>query len=413
MTPSSDLQDPAPGKGRLWTVLRLVFGATVLALVARSLPWSDELRHVDAEGAAVSVEGTIEGDWKQPMVAFRVTDAASLEPDGPAWPKAFRAASERGESLDVERRAGGDVGGYEWDPSVQSLFRSIDTGGLALGMGILIAASLLTVVRWWRLLALAGCATTWFNALRLTYIGFCFNLIMPGMTGGDLVKGVLAAKENPERRADAVVSVVIDRLIGLAALALLAMVVILLSGDTFEALRLPILAVLGAGAVGAGLYAAKPLRKALGFTWLMNHLPLADKLRKLDSAALHYLKHPVPVALAFLLSFANHLMVCLSVFVLGRALGVGESAGLREFLVVAPVANMVAAIPISPGGWGLGEFAYKQLFEMIGISGALGVAVSVTFRLCNQVGLGALGSLFLLLPGVRADVRETRGKDTH
>ena len=45
---------------------------------------------------------------------------------------------------------------------------------------------------------------------------------------------------------------------------------------------------------------------------------------------------------------------------------------------------------------------------MIGISGALGVAVSVTFRLCNQVGLGALGSLFLLFPGVRADVRETR-----
>ena len=147
---------------------------------------------------------------------------------------------------------------------------------------------------------------------------------MPGMTGGDLVKGVIAAKENPDRRADAVVSVVVDRMIGLAALALLAMVVILLSGETFAALRLPILGVLGAGFVGAGLYAAKPLRRRLGLSWLVDRLPLGDKLRKLDSAALMYLRHPVEIVLAFVVSFANHTLVCVAVFAPGRALGVGE-----------------------------------------------------------------------------------------
>ena len=31
---------------------------------------------------------------------------------------------------------------------------------------------------------------------------------------------------------------------------------------------------------------------------------------------------------------------------------------------------------------------------------------SVTFRLCMVVGLGTIGSVFLLFPGVRADMRE-------
>lgn len=392
-----------PKSGRLWTLLRLLFGVTVLALVARTLPWEDELRWVPAEGTPVRVKGKIEGDWKAPEIVFRVTGASELPA---SWPEEARAAARSGEPFAVLRRPSRKEAGYEWDPSIQSLFRSVETGGLALGMVLLMAASLLTVVRWSRLLALAGCATTWFNALRLTYIGLCFSLIMPGMTGGDLVKGLIAAKENPSRRADAIVSVVVDRLIGLAALAILALVVILLSGDTFRSLRLPILLVLAVSMGGAGLYAAKPLRRLLGFSWLVDHLPLGDKLRSLDRAALLYLRHPLEIVLAFLFSFTNHLIVCAAVFVLGRALGVGKSVGLEDFLVVVPVANMVAAIPLAPGGWGLGEFAFKELFEMVEVSSALGVAVSVTFRLCNQVGLGAIGSLFLLFPGARAEVRD-------
>ena len=222
----------------------------------------------------------------------------------------------------------------------------------------------------------------------------------------DLVKGVIAAKENPGRRADAVVSVVIDRVIGLAALAILAVVVILLSGDTFLALRAPLLGLLAAGAVGAALYANKPLRKKLGLSALVDRLPLGDKLRSIDEAALTYLKHPVEIVLAFVLSFGNHLVVCTGVFFLARAIGIGPSqAGLQDFLVLAPVANMVSAIPLAPGGWGLGEFVYRELFEMIELSGALGVAVSVTFRLCMLLGLGIIGSLFLLLPGTRAEVK--------
>jgi len=394
----------APQRKRLLGLLRVGVALAILAWVAFSLPWDDRLT-LDVGEEGTSALGRIEGDWKSDEVAFSFLPDETLSAD---WPEEARGALERRSALSVERRSAG-ADGYDWQPSITRAFRDMDRRGLGIAMALFVGATFLCSTRWWRLLHLARCPTTWFNALRLTYIGFCFNLVMPGMTGGDLVKGVIAAKENPRRRADAVVSVVIDRVIGLVALAMLAVFVILLSGDTFQALRTPLLGLLAFVGVGAALYANKPLRRKLGLSALVDRLPLQEKLRSLDDAALTYLKHPWEVALAFVLSFVNHLIVCWGVFHLARAIGIGPSqAGLREFLVLAPVANIVSSIPLAPGGWGLGEFVYRELFEMIGLSGALGVAVSVTFRLCNLLGLGFLGSLFLLVPGVRAEVTSTR-----
>ncbi len=399
--PESSDSVPELKKNRLLGVLRLAAALLILGWIAYTLPWDDALTY-HAGKEEITIEGHLDGDWKEDRVRFTVDPPLNL--DAP-WPDPARTAAREGTAFEVARRAG-KVDGYDWQPSITRAFKDMEGSGLGIAFALFVGATFLVSTRWWRLLHMAGCPTSWFNAFRLTYVGFCFNLVMPGMTGGDLVKGVIAAKENPGRRADAVVSVVIDRVIGLAALAILAVVVILLSGDTFLALRAPLLGLLAAGAVGAALYANKPLRKKLGLSALVDRLPLGDKLRSIDEAALTYLKHPVEIVLAFVLSFGNHLVVCTGVFFLARAIGIGPSqAGLQDFLVLAPVANMVSAIPLAPGGWGLGEFVYRELFEMIELSGALGVAVSVTFRLCMLLGLGIIGSLFLLLPGTRAEVK--------
>jgi len=401
--------EPGKERRRLLGVLRIVLALAILVWIGWTLPWKDVLIWHDGAGKSTHVAGRVEGDWKQDGIRFLVDDALAL-PAG--WPQETRAAAMRGEAFEVTRRVE-KTAGYDWQPSMPTVFRSMARKGLAGAMALFIAATLLSSTRWWRLLALAGCATSWFNAFRLTYIGFCFNLVMPGLTGGDVVKGVIAAKENPGRRAEGVVSVVVDRVIGLAALAILAVVVILLSGERFALLRTPMLLLLGTTVAGAALYANRSLRRKIGLSALVDRLPLGDKLRSLDRAALLYLKHPGEVGLAFLLSFANHLVVCVGVFVLAWGIGVDtERAGVTEFLVLAPVANIISAIPLAPGGWGVGEFAYRELFAMIGLSGALGVAVSVTFRLCMVVGLGTIGSLFLLFPGVRAEVRDVGPAET-
>ena len=80
---------------------------------------------------------------------------------------------------------------------------------------------------------------------------------------------------------------------------------------------------------------------------------------------------------------------------------------VAEWFVLVPVANIVSSVPLAPGGWGLGEAAFKVLFEMIRANGALGVAVSVLFRLI-QLSFGLIGGVFLLLPGHKVDIRDIR-----
>jgi uncharacterized membrane protein YbhN (UPF0104 family) len=111
------------------------------------------------------------------------------------------------------------------------------------------------------------------------------------------------------------------------------------------------------------------------------------------------------VAVAFGFSFVNHILVTLGVFVLGGALGVPRSTvSLTDYFVLVPIANLISAIPLAPGGWGVGELAFQGLFQMIHASPALGVAVSVTFRL-SQVAIGLIGGVFLLFPSTRSELR--------
>ena len=124
-------------------------------------------------------------------------------------------------------------------------------------------------------------------------------------------------------------------------------------------------------------------------------------VKALDEAAHTYFSHPVELGIGMLLSLGNHTVAIVAVWTLGLSFGVpaGE-VSLFDYFAIVPVANIVSSIPIMPMGFGVGDYAYFKIFTEIGASGALGTAVSITFRLC-QLLLSLLGGLFLLAPGAR------------
>ena len=405
----------APSSRRLLTLLRVLLALAILVWVGTNLPWRDELTYrAEPDAAEVEADGRIEGDWKTERVSFVPDDRSKI---GEGWPAEAREAVARGEPVVVERRAeDGKAVGFDWHPGMPRAFRDMDLELLLVAEALFLLSTLTIVTRWWRLLALAGCPTSWWNALRLTFLGLFFNNVLPGATGGDVVKGVVVARENPGRGAEALVTVLVDRVFGMVALAVLALVVILVApqlrggakeaGASFDALRQPLIWGLVACAAGAALYSSKTFRRRAGLSALVTRLPIGDKLRSLDRAAMVYLKQPRAVAVAFLFSFVNHGLVTIGVIMLGLALGVPFSeVSLTEWFVLVPVANLVSAVPLAPGGWGLGELAFAGLFKMIDASGAMGVAVSVTFRL-SQLAIGLLGGLAMLLPSSRRELRE-------
>ena len=68
------------------------------------------------------------------------------------------------------------------------------------------------------------------DAFRLGFLGYLFNFVSLGSVGGDLFKAVFIAREQHGKRAEAVATVVIDRVIGLYVLFFVASVAALATG---------------------------------------------------------------------------------------------------------------------------------------------------------------------------------------
>jgi uncharacterized membrane protein YbhN (UPF0104 family) len=191
-------------------------------------------------------------------------------------------------------------------------------------------------------------------------------------------------------------------------MVLLAAVAVLASGRTFESIRVPVVAAALAGLALAVAGSSRGLRRALGLDKLLARLPLAGTIRKLDDAWLAYSSRPGALALCAALSLLNHLTVIAGILVLGRAFG-DTVLPWSSYFAIAPVATIVSALPIAPGGWGVREAAYSSLFAMLGASAAIGLATSISFGLL-QMAISLAAGLFLFAPGSArlADLRELR-----
>ncbi len=381
-------------------LLRTALAIVLLAVVAFTVPWDDRLV-LTSSGAQQEASGTIQGEWRSDAVTFRFDADADLAPE---WPAEARAAAAARTDLAVTRTTGGATA-YDWRPGLVHVFREMDPAGLFTALGMLLFSAVVAITRWWRLLRVAGCTARWYDALRLTFIGFFMNLVLPGLTGGDVVKAVMIVRENPERRADALVSVLVDRGLGLLVLMGMAASVVLLQGERFREVRWPVVFVFLAVLVALWIGLHPWPRKLLRVERLLEKLPQKERLRSIDRALSIYAKHPGEIGIAIVLSALNHASIAYALYSLGHAFG--DTLSWPEYLGIAAIANTVSSVPIAPGGWGVGEALYGYLFHLLGAPTALGIAVSVSYRLLNT-GLGLAGGIFLL-PGVPG-AREVRAE---
>ena len=93
-------------------------------------------------------------------------------------------------------------------------------GAWALSM----VATCMTFVRWYYLVRALDLPFRMADAFRLGFIGYLLNFVSLGSVGGDLFKAVFIAREQHGKRAEAVATVVIDRVIGLYVLFFVASV---------------------------------------------------------------------------------------------------------------------------------------------------------------------------------------------
>jgi uncharacterized protein (TIRG00374 family) len=280
---------------------------------------------------------------------------------------------------------------------LRRMVREADRAFLVAAICILPIGYVLTSARWYFLLRGLGVQIGLGRTFVINMVGAFYNSFMPGTTGGDVIKAYYAAKHTP-LRTRAVMTVLIDRAIGLLALIILGGAMAAYQWEVEDCRRIAIgsAVILVAVVCGTVVFYNRTLRRITGLAFILRRLPMQRQVVKAVEAMEIFGRRPLPIVAATLTSFPVHAVSILSATFAGQAFGLP----LRPFYywVVVPVVALVGAIPISPQGAGVMEFFAVQLTKRHGATISQAFALTMSIRLL-QMSWNLVAGVFVLRGG--------------
>lgn len=262
---------------------------------------------------------------------------------------------------------------------------------------IMSAAVMITFFRWYLLVRVLALPFSLRDAFRLGFVGYFFNLISLGTVGGDLFKAMFLAREQPGHRAEAVATVVVDRVVGVYGLLLVASAAIAFSdvsklsdnvsklcegtlAITAVATFILLLLLLGFGTQGK-LFERVCQRRYIG--------PL---LQRLGVAARTYRLRKRVLAQALLLTLGVHCLGAVGFYLIAEGLP-GETPNLAVHFFIIPLGMVAGAIPLPMAALGAFEGILQFLYQQTGGGVAKGLVVALVYRLITLL-IATVGIVF-------------------
>ncbi|MEZ6119308.1 MAG: lysylphosphatidylglycerol synthase transmembrane domain-containing protein [Pirellulaceae bacterium] len=272
-------------------------------------------------------------------------------------------------------------------------------GIIAGSLALLVMANVVAFCRWYVLIRALQLPTTLWDVLRLGFLGFLLNFVGPGQVGGDFFKAILIAREQKERRMEAVATVLIDRVCGLYGLLLVASTALLFSG-LYKANQT--MAVVGSATFACtiiatvGLFALMIPRitNSPFFRWCERLPMIGNMVERLFFALKLYQRQRWELAKVAAMSVSVHLMIATGIYFSAAGL-FQDIPSLVDHWVVSPIAGVAGALPLTPAGLGTYEAAMVYLYNVVEAGKYLdrGVVVALVFRL-STIATAAVGLVF-------------------
>ncbi|MFO0788014.1 MAG: lysylphosphatidylglycerol synthase transmembrane domain-containing protein [Pirellulales bacterium] len=239
---------------------------------------------------------------------------------------------------------------------------------LAGAFAFSLATALLSFLRWHILIRALNINIRLFDSLSLGALGFAMNFVSPGSVGGDFFKAVFLAHGQPGQRTEAVASVIADRVLGLLTMLTIASAGILatnlLHADLawLQVLSETILTTTAIGWVGFLLFLFVDALSGPRIIALANRLPLTGRVVTRFIGAAHLYRHRTSMmAAAFAVSAVMVACFITSFYFVARGLGI-DAPPWTQHAVIAPMAGVAGAIPLTPNGLGSTEFTVEKLY---------------------------------------------------
>ncbi|AUB84535.1 lysylphosphatidylglycerol synthase transmembrane domain-containing protein [Candidatus Thiodictyon syntrophicum] len=279
------------------------------------------------------------------------------------------------------------------------------SASLIAGLCVL-AALALGVYRWRLVMGALGVHLTYARSLQVYWIGAFASTFLPGAATGDVLRAFYVARESPDARARAVVSVVIDRVFGLLGFMLSGLALILMRFDALRqsaelrglALKFllilvtALLSLLAAAWIGKRLFQDGPMARVWG------KLGGARRAAMRRVAAFSYPDLWVLFAVLGISLMIPTLLTCgLLPFISDVTL---DYTNLIEIGISSNAAQVANTIPLTPGGIGVGEGVFEYVLALLRQPApVVGYATAFLSLRLITAAVNAFGGVLFFLPG--------------
>lgn len=223
--------------------------------------------------------------------------------------------------------------------------------------------------------------------MRIFFVSTFVGTFLPASIGGDAVRAYSITKLKVAG-ADAVASVFMDRMLGVASILLMALAGLVLARElASDWMILAALAFAGAACVVTLLLVFSERADAAGSALLVRLPAIArEPGGRLLASIQRYAAHHGALANVLVCSVAVQVLRIVQAYYLGRGLGI--AAPLSTYFAFIPLILLVMLLPITFNGIGTSQAAFLWFFGRAGVPAAAAFALSVLF-----VALGIIGNL--------------------
>lgn len=278
-------------------------------------------------------------------------------------------------------------------------------GWLALAVALVLTQVGMLGLRWREIVTAAGIELAPRDAVRFSLIATFFNQTLPSTIGGDASRVVMLARHAANWR-NATYSVLVDRAVGLFALAVIVLVFLPLTlGLVRDPVARAALIAIGLAGIGGPLtfVALGRLRgRWIEKFWAARH---ATSAAKVVWALFGSAKASLIVSV---LSILIHVFSVAAACAAARA--VAAPLDFLTAMSIIPPVILISTIPISIAGWGVRETAMIAAFSYAGLAQGDGLIVSLIFGAATFV-VGAIGGIVWIFSGERVAAAKRPDQD--
>jgi uncharacterized protein (TIRG00374 family) len=265
---------------------------------------------------------------------------------------------------------------------------------LSLGYALGVCNVVVCTIRWRILLWDRSINVSFYQLMKIYFIGMFFNIFFPTGYGGDAVRGYKLYKVT-SAMSDSVSSVVMDRLVGFSALLAIS---ILSLGLSFDFINTKIcLSVFGIALLfflGVWFFFSAYIVRCVGFVLkLMKLEKYMNSIKDFHQTILSYKDSKMVLLGIFVISLLAHSIMIFSIYLF--SLSIGVEIPLIYFFLFVPVINIVTLAPVSVSGIGVREAGFIYFFSMVQVSTAHSFLMSILF-FSQLVFVGLIGCVFYL-----------------